>query len=265
MTLAPDPVILDVSPAGVAEILLNRPQAGNAIDVLLIQGLADALETLRGADHVRVVIVRGAGDVFCVGSGPEWLGRQGERDGAQNEADFLAFGRALKALHDLPQMTIAMIKGAAYGGGVGLAAACDVCIAMRSTGFRFAEPRVGLAATMVAPFVVEAIGPRWAKALMVSTETFDGGFAEKIGLVQFAVDTEKDFDAMGEHIAKLAFTTAPGAVAEVKSALREVVHEKLDDHLIKSMAKRLAHLRESDEGREGVAALLEGRKPSWEG
>lgn len=274
MTLAPDSVLLDVTPEGVAELTLNRPEKRNAFDEVMIDELVETFRTLKGADHVRIVFIRGAGEVFCAGADIEWMRRQGQRTREDNEIDALAMAHMFKALHDLPQLTVALVQGAAFGGGAGLVAASDIAVAIKDAQFRFSEVRLGLTPATIAPYVVEAIGPRWAKALFASAEGFDGAFAEKIGLVQYAVEDEAAMDKLAEHLADLAFAAAPGAVDEAKALVRFIVdsatHERvgvgghlIDERLMKETAKRIAARRASEEGREGLAAFLEKRKPGW--
>lgn len=263
MTLAPDPVLLDVSLEGVAVVTLNRPEKRNAFDELMIAGLAEHFETLKGADHVRMVFVRGAGETFCAGADIEWMRRGGERTIEDNEADALALARMLKHLHELPQLTVALVHGAAMGGGAGLVAACDVAVALKTTQFRFSEVRLGLTPATISPYVIEAIGPRWAKALFATAESFDGAYAEKIGLVQYAVEDDAEMTATMENLSKLALAAAPGAVADAKALVRFVAGHKVDDSLAKETARRIAQRRASPEGREGLAAFLEKRQPEW--
>jgi methylglutaconyl-CoA hydratase len=180
MTLAPDPVQLDVSSEGIAVVTLNRPEKRNAFDELIIANLAEHFTTLKGADHVRAVFIRGAGPTFCAGADIDWMRRGGERSQEDNETDALALARMLRHLHDLPQLTVALAHGAAMGGGAGLLAACDVAVAVKGTKIRFSEVRLGLTPATIAPFVVEAIGSRMARALFASAEEFDAEYAEKI-------------------------------------------------------------------------------------
>jgi methylglutaconyl-CoA hydratase len=218
---------------------------------------------LKGADHVRVVFVRGAGESFCAGADVGWMRRAAEFTELGNETDALTLARMLRHLHELPQLTVALVHGAAMGGGAGLVAACDVAVAVADTQFRFSEVRLGLTPATISPYVIEAIGPRWARALFASAEGFDGAFAEKIGLVQYAVDGQDELNAMMEHLTGLALAAAPRAVAESKSLVRYVAGHKIDDSLAKETAKRIAQRRSSAEGREGLAAFLEKRKPEW--
>jgi len=263
MSLAPDPVTLDVSPEGVAIVTLNRPDKRNSFDELVIANLAEHFETLKGADHVRVIFLRGAGKTFSAGADIDWMRRGGERSEAENETDALALARMLKHLHELPQLTVALVHGAAVGGGAGLVAACDIAIAVKSTQFRFSEVRLGITPATISPYVVEAIGPRWTRALFASAESFDAALAERIGLVHRVVETEADLQAMIENYTELALAAAPGAVADAKALVRLVHGHKIDDALARETARRIAQRRASAEGKEGLAAFLEKRKPEW--
>lgn len=277
MSLAPDPVLLDVSPEGIAVVTLNRPDKRNAFDELVIANLTEHFETLKGAEHVRAVFIRGAGESFCAGADIEWMRRQGARTREDNEADALDLARMLKHLNDLPQLTVALVHGAAMGGGAGLVAACDVAVAVKDAKFRFSEVRLGLTPATISPYVIQAIGPRWTKALFATAEGFDGDFAEKIGLVQYTVENVAGLDAMMEHLCELALAAAPGAVADSKELVRFLIDDVtrsrnvvgsghvVDEHLIKETARRIASRRASNEGREGLAAFLEKRKPEWNG
>jgi methylglutaconyl-CoA hydratase len=190
--------------------------------------------------------------------------RQSTRDQEDNEKDALDLARMLKHLHDLPQMTVALVHGAAMGGGAGLVAACDIGVAVKTAKFRFSEVRLGLTPATISPYVIEAVGPRWTKALFASAEGFDATFAEKIGLVQYAVETEADLVTMMEHLSGLALAAAPGAVADAKALVRAVTGHRIDDALARDTARRIALRRASKEGREGLAAFLEKRKPEWD-
>ena len=257
------PVIVDASPGGTVVLTLNRPERHNAINDRIIAALDDALETVRGADHVRVVILRGAGRSFSAGVDVDWLRSSTRFTPDENEQDALGLARLLEKLYDLPQLTIAAIHGAAMGGGAGLAAACDVVIATKAAQFRFPEVRLGLTPAPIAPFVVQAIGPRWARALFATGESFDSAFAEKIGLVHYAVEDDDEIGVILEHVTKLAFHAAPGALEASKRIAHEVYGRPISDGLAHLTARRVAHRRASEEGQEGVAAFLEKRKPSW--
>ncbi|MGE3250985.1 MAG: enoyl-CoA hydratase-related protein [Hyphomonadaceae bacterium] len=279
MTLAPDPAILDVSPAGVAVVTINRPQKRNAFDELTIAALGEAFETLRGADHVRICFIRGAGEHFSAGADLDWMKRQGERTQADNEADALALAKMLKALHDLPMFTVALVDGAAMGGGAGLVAASDYAIATKRASFRFTEVRLGLTPATISPYVVEAVGARNARMLFASAMPFDAEGALRYGLIHEIVENDAELDAAMRRLADLAFENAPGAVADAKALVRHIQDDVtrprhmlapqiaaghlVDSELLHETARRIAQRRASDEGREGLAAFLERRKPKW--
>jgi methylglutaconyl-CoA hydratase len=263
MTLAPDPVVLDVSPSGVAVVLLNRAGKRNAFDALLVAQLAETFETLKGADHVRAVFLKGAGAAFSAGADIEWMRHQGTQSREDNERDALALARMLAALHALPQLTVALVHGAAYGGGAGLIAACDYAVAEAQTQFRFSEVRLGLTPATISPFVIEAIGPRAARGLFASALPFDAATALRIGLVQEVVEGEQGLESAMERIAGMALENAPGAVAAAKRLVQDVAAAPINDHLAHETARHIAARRASDEGREGLAAFLERRPPDW--
>jgi methylglutaconyl-CoA hydratase len=258
-----EPVLLDVTAEGVATVTLNRPDKHNAFDEEMIAKLADAFETLKGADHVRIVFIVGAGPSFCAGADIEWMKRSAALTDIDNETDALALARMLLHLHELPQLTVAVAHGAVMGGGGGLVAACDLAIALGSAKFRFSEVRLGLTPAAISPYVVGAVGARWAKALFASAEGFDAAFAEKIGLVQYAVEDEAAAERIKQHLTDLIKAAAPGAVSDAKALVRFVAGHKIDDGLAKETARRIARRRASQEGREGLAAFLEKRKPEW--
>jgi len=264
--MAEDIVLLDVSREGTAVVTLNRPDKRNAFDEEMIADLSRTFDLLGDNENVRVVLLRGAGETFCAGADIGWMRRQGEMTREANEEDGVTAARMFKKLHELPQLTIALVQGAALGGGAGLVAACDIAVSLKTTKFRFSEVRLGLIPAMISPYVVEAIGPRWARALFATAEGFDGAFAEKIGLVHYAVDDRAAMESLAEHLSGLAYAAAPGAVRDAKALVRMIAEEgrAIDDRLVRETAKRIAARRASDEGREGLAAFLEKRKPKWE-
>jgi len=263
MSLAPDPIVFDVSPEGVAVVLLDRPAKRNAFDEEVISRLADTFETLKGADHVRVVFVRGKGETFCAGADIDWMRRQGERAREDNEADALEMARMFTHLHNLPQLTVALIDGACMGGGIGLVAACDWAVATKAAKFRFSEVRLGLTPATISPFVIEAIGPRRARGLFASGMPFDADAALRYGLIDEVVDNGEGLDSAMARLANFASENAPGAVADAKALVRYVASHAGDDKLAHETAKRIAARRASAEGREGLAAFLERRAPEW--
>jgi methylglutaconyl-CoA hydratase len=262
--MSENPVLLEVSPAGVAVVTINRPDKHNAFNAQVIAALSDTFETLRAnTDEVRMVVLRGAGKSFSAGADLEWMKAAAHYTEADNEEDALALATMLKRLYSLPQLTVALVQGAAMGGGAGLLAACDVGIVMKDAKIRFSEVRLGLTPATISPFVVKAIGPKWARALFATGEGFDGNFAYHIGLAQYVVENDDEMAMMEEHIAKLAFAAAPGAVADAKRLVDDVDGREIDHGLAVHTAKAIARRRASPEGKEGLAAFLERRKPNW--
>lgn len=258
-----NPVLLDVSPDGVAMVTLNRPERKNAFDEAMVEALSDTFETLRAADGVRIVFVKGAGTTFCAGADLAWMERQARHDMSDNQADAMALATMLNRLYDLPQFTVALVQGGAFGGGAGLIAACDYAVAIDGAKFCFSEVRLGLTPATISPYVIEAIGARQARALFATAMPFDARRAYELGLVQeLAVDLN-DLSKREERLADLAFTAAPGAVEAAKQLVRDVAGQPIDAGLMHETAQRIAGRRASEEGREGLAAFLEKRVPSW--
>lgn len=261
--MAYETIALDVSRSGLAVVMLNRPDQRNAINAEMIEELTDCFETLSKNPEARVVLLRGAGPVFCAGADIEWMRAGADFTTHENEEDAYAMAEMLRRLYDLPQLTIAELHGAAMGGACGLAAASDVAVAQRGTNFGFYEVRLGIIPATISPYVLQAIGPRWARALFATAETFDAEFALKIGLVHYVVADENEMETRVEQLTSLAFQASPAAVADSKDLVAMVTGEVIDAGLSRRTAKRLAHRRATEQGREGLAAFLEKRKPSW--
>ncbi len=258
-----DLVRLDASPSGVAVVTINRPHRANAFDGQTVAALREAFETLHGADHVRVVFLRGEGADFCSGLDLDWMQVAADWTESDNRDDALASAAMLKALADIPALTVALVDGAALGGGAGLVAACDVAVATAGARFAFGEVRLGLIPAIIGPYVIAAIGPRHARALFATGLPFDAAHAEKIGLVQEVVADAAGLQSAMDRYAEAAMASAPGAVREAKVMVREVAGRPIDRDLMDDSARRLARRRVSEEGQEGVRAVLGHRPPSW--
>jgi methylglutaconyl-CoA hydratase len=256
-------VKLESTPEGVATVTINRPEKRNAFDALTIEGLTEAFETLHGADHVRIVFLRGEGGHFCAGGDLYWMAQAADLTEDDNRADAMTMANMYRRLAEIPAITVAMVEGAALGGGAGLVAVCDYAVSMQDARFGFPEVKLGLTASVTAPYIVNAIGPRAAQALFLTGRAFDAYEAQRIGLVQ---EVAADAGAMAEIEARLvrdALAGAQGAVADSKRLVWDVWGRHIDHGLLEDMAHRLARRRISDEGREGVKAFLEHRRPAW--
>jgi methylglutaconyl-CoA hydratase len=246
----------------VATVTLNRPEIHNAFDDTLIARLTAAFVSLDDDPDVRVVVLKGAGRSFCAGADLNWMKRMAVFGEEENLSDANALAAMLRSLYALSKPTIARVAGAAYGGGVGLVAACDIAIAVPEATFALSEARLGLIPATIGPYVLEAIGVRQARRYFLTAERFDADEARRIGLVHEVVAA----DAIDARIdALIATLTSAGPVAqlECKALIRGVAHRPIDDDVIAGTAQHIAAVRVSPEGREGIAAFLARRRPAW--
>lgn len=256
-------VHISATRAGAVTVTMNRPAKKNAFDEGLISALAEAFDTLAGAEGVRVVFVRGAGGTFSAGADLDWMRQAADRTESDNRADAMELAKMLKALRDLPALTVALVEGGAFGGGAGLAAACDMAIATADAKFSFSEVKLGLVPATISPYVIEAIGPRAARALFATARIFDAVYAERIGLVSETVADTAALLTTAHHIAAGMVACAPGAVEGSKRLVDDIAGRVIDRDLMELTAHRIAAARVGEEGQEGVRAFLERRKPAW--
>ena len=261
--MAYEHILLDVSPEGTAVLTLNRPAKRNAFNAPTIEELSDAFETLSKNPECRLLLIRGAGPVFSAGADLEWMKAAAHYSERENEEDAYAMAHMLRQLFELPQITIALLHGAAMAGACGIAAASDIANARKGTIFSISEVKLGIIPATISPYVINAIGPRWAKTLFITAERFESDFAAKIGLIHHEVEDEMAMEKLVEHYADLAYAASPEAVADTKELVSRVTGEIIDASLGHLTAKRLAHRRVSTLGKEGLAAFLEKRKPKW--
>jgi len=256
-------VALEATPEGAATVTLNRPAKKNAFDNELIGAMRETFETLRDQETLRVVFVRGAGGTFSAGADLEWMRDAIDHTEEDNRDDAMQMAIMLKHLHDIPALTVALVEGAAYGGGVGLAAACDMAIAVKGVRFSFSEVKLGLIAATISPYVVAAIGPRRARRLFSTGEVFDADQALAFGLVDEVAPDAAALEAAKARISSAMLACAPGAVAESKKLVDEVAFKPIDHGLMTHTARRIAAQRVGDEGQAGVRAFLAGKKAPW--
>ena len=256
-------VRIDSTPDGVVFVTINRPQKKNAFDAPTIAALYEAFETLHGADHVRVVFVRGAGGTFCAGADLAWMRDAADWSESDNRDDAIGLARMLKALHDVPALTVALVEGAAMGGGAGIVAACDMAVAVKGAKFAFSEVRLGLIPATIAPYVIEAVGPRAARALFATAEVFDADRAKDYGLVSQVLASADGIDGFGRTLSDAMKACAPGAVGDAKRLVNDLAGRHIDHGMMEDTARRIARARVSPEGQDGVRAFLDKRKPGW--
>ena len=258
-----DLVRIDSTADGMVFVTINRPDKRNAFDAPTIAALFEAFETLHGADNVRVVFVRGAGGTFSAGADLGWMADAARWSESDNRDDAMGLAKMLKALHDVPALTCAIVEGAAMGGGAGIIAACDMAVAVKGTKFAFSEVKLGLIPATIAPYVVEAVGARTARALFMTAELFDADAAKAFGLIGHVLDSADQIDGFIATFADSMKACAPGAVGDAKRLVHHVAGHRIDHSLMEETAKRIARARVSPEGQEGVGAFLEKHRPRW--
>ena len=256
-------VHLESTPAGAVTVWINRPEKKNAFDAATIAALREAFETLHGAEGVRVVFLRGMGGAFSAGADLAWMADAIEWDEDDNRQDALELAHMLKALHDVPALTVALVEGPAFGGGAGLVAACDHAMATADAQFSFSEVKLGLTPATISPYVIAALGPRTTKLLFATGRVFDADAAWSYGLVDEVFDDVAGLEVTRDALIEEMVACAPGAIGDAKALVNDFTDQKLDKGLIEETAKRIARRRVSVEGQEGVRAFLARRKPSW--
>jgi methylglutaconyl-CoA hydratase len=246
----------------VATVTLNRPELRNAFDDVLISNLTDVFLDLEKDDTVRAMVLTGAGKAFCAGADLNWMKRMAGYGYEQNLADAQALAGMLAALDRMSKPTVARVHGPAYAGGVGLVAACDIAIGTQNAAFCLTEVKLGLSPATISPYVVRAMGERLARRYFLTAEVIDAGEAYRLRLLSEVVAAEALDDTIN---ALLDHLVAGGREAhrKIKDLVRAVGASPADDALIADTARRIAEIRVSPEGREGIASFLEKRKPSW--
>jgi methylglutaconyl-CoA hydratase len=246
----------------VALVTLNRPKVHNAFDETLIADLTAALRVTEADETVRAVVLLGAGSSFCAGADLNWMRKMAGFSQGQNLADAQALAAMLSTLNTLSKPTIARVHGAVVGGGVGLVACCDIAIATQDATFALSEARLGLIPAAISPYVIEAIGARAARRYFLTAERFTAAEAYRLGLLHDLVLPEELDPRINELLGYLV-TAGPRAQGECKTLIRAVAHRPVDARVIGDTARRIARIRASPEGKEGVAAFLAKRKPAW--
>jgi methylglutaconyl-CoA hydratase len=245
---------------GVARVTLNRPEVRNAFDDALIKQLHENFLSLGKDSSVRVVILAGNGPAFCAGADLNWMKRMAGYDYAANLRDAQALADMLAALDRMPKPTIARVHGPAFAGGTGLVAACDIAVGTPEAKFCFSEAKLGLSPATISPHVIRAIGERAARRYFLTAEIFDADEAFRIGMLSILTDKlDETIDGLLQHL----LAGGPEAMKKIKDLVRAVSSRPLDDALVADTAKRIAEIRVSPEGKEGIASFLEKRKPSW--
>lgn len=254
--------LLILRDGAVARLRLNRPDLHNAFDATLIAALTGALGAVGRDVSVRVVVLESEGTSFSAGADLNWMRGMAAASEAENRTDALALARLMRTLDELPKPTIARVHGAAFGGGVGLVACCDIAIGVTEAKFGLTESKLGLLPAVISPYVIEAIGARQARRWFATAELFDAAEAHRIGLLHDVVPAEALDGAVQRQI-DLLLKAGPVAAAAAKTLVRRVARLPTRDQADADNAVLIAQLRVSPEGQEGLAAFLDKRKPQW--
>jgi len=243
---------------------MHRPEVHNAFDADMIAELTAALLAADRNDSVRIVVITGSGSCFSAGADINWMRGLVDASLEDNESDALRLAKLMRSLNYLSKPSVARINGAAFGGGVGLIAACDITISVDDARFGLTEARLGLAPAVISPYVIRCTGEANARRYFLSGERFDARKARDIGLIQQLVPADQLDDAV-EDITRELLKSGPLAVAECKQLAFEIAGhtENSQQRIDEYTARLIARLRVSAEGQEGLAAFLEKRKPNW--
>lgn len=245
-----------------ATVTLNRPDVRNAFDDALIGALTEAFNALGADETVRVIVLAANGKAFCAGADLTWMRRMADYTHAENLADATALATMLRTIHECPKPVIARVQGDVFAGGMGLVAACDIAASVDTARFCLSEVKLGLIPATIAPYVIAAMGARAAQRLFLTAEVFSAQTAAQIGFVH-ELSTADELDARITHFTDALLSASPAALTAAKHLLREVGGRPISDALVADTAERIADIRASAEGREGVQSFLNKQKPSW--
>jgi methylglutaconyl-CoA hydratase len=263
----------------VAHVILNRPDVRNAFNETSIAELTQAFRELGSDESVRVIVLAARGSVFCAGADLQWMKKMAAYSREENRADAALLAEMLCVIYECPKPVIAKVQGDCYAGGMGLVAACDIAIAAEQASFCLSEVKIGLIPATVSPYVIRAMGQNAARRYFLTAEKFSAREALRIGFVHQVVPanvqnitvegmanalTNPDpLSAAVDEVVNALLSASPNAAKEAKRLVRDVAGMPLSDVLIADTVERIAEIRASDEGREGVKAFLEKRKPNW--
>lgn len=248
---------------GVATVTLENPEKHNAFDDAIIGELTEAFTAVDANADVRVMVLASSGRSFSAGADLDWMKRMAGYTREENLQDSRALAEMLRVLNFMSRPTIARVQGAAFGGAVGLVSCCDMAVASERASFSLSEVKIGLAPATISPYVVAAIGSRAARRYFTTAERFSAEQAQALGLVSELVTEESELDAAVEVLVAALLANSPEAVAASKRLVSEVEGRAVEPELIEMTCQRIADIRVSAQGQEGLTAFLEKRKPAW--
>jgi methylglutaconyl-CoA hydratase len=246
----------------VARIWLDQPDTRNAFDDIVIAELTRAFAEAGTAPQVKAIVLGASGPAFCAGANLHWMRRMADYTRDQNLADAGKLAEMLRTIAECPKPTIARVQGDVYAGGMGLVAACDIAVSVDTAWYCLSEVKIGLVPATISPYVLRAMGTRASQRYFLTAERFTAAEAHRTGLVHEVVTTDA-LDAKVDELLKASTGASPAAVRACKQLIADVAGREIDAALIAKTVEGIADIRASDEGREGVQAFLQKRKPSW--
>ncbi len=246
----------------VAVIWLAREAVRNAFNEVSIADLTAAFEQFGRDDEVRAIVLAAQGPAFCAGADLDWMRRMSNYSPAENQADALRLATMLRTIYECPKPVIARVHGDVYAGGVGLVAACDIAVASLNVNFCLSETKLGLIPATIGPYVLRAMSANIARRYFLTAEKFTAAEAYRIGLIHDITPPE-ELDGKVNEILGALMLTSQSAVAEAKRLVRDLAARPIDDALVADTAQRIADVRTTADGREGVRSFLDKRKPQW--
>jgi methylglutaconyl-CoA hydratase len=246
----------------VATVWLNRPEVRNAFNETSIAELTRAFQALDANASVRAVVLAARGPAFCAGADLNWMKKMAAYSREENLADAAGLAAMLRAIHDCGKPVVARVQGDCYAGGMGLATACDIVVAADAAHFCLSEVKLGLIPATISPYVIRAMGAQAARRYFITAERFSAAAAQRMGLVHECVLADALDETVG-MLLKSLLTASPDAVTAAKRLVNDVAGHPLTDALVQDTVERIADIRASEQGREGVRSFLEKRKPSW--
>ena len=254
---------LSITQSGpVARITLTMPEIRNAFSDEVIQAITEAFADVGTRADVRAVVLAAEGPAFCAGANLNWMRRMADYTREENLADASKLAAMLRTIAECPKPTIARVQGDVYAGGMGLVAACDMAVSVDTAWYCLSEVKIGLAPVTISPDVIRAMGARAAQRYFLTAERFTAAEAHRIGFVHEVV-TADALDAKVDELLKALTSASPAAVVACKTLVADVVGRDIDEGLIAYTVEAIADIRASAEGREGVQAFLNKRKPAW--
>lgn len=255
-------LIIDKKDNGIATITLNKESIHNAFDEVLIEDLTKAIKTIEQDDDIRILVLAAKGKSFSAGADLNWMKKMSGYSWEQNYQDSLQLASLMQTLNECSKTTVALVQGAAFGGGVGLVACCDIALASEKAVFCLSEVKLGLIPSVISPYVIAAMGQRNARRYFASAEKFDAVEACQIGLVH-KVYSQEEFSQQTNGYLDSLLANSPEAMLQAKKLINDVHSKPIDEELIRETAQRIADIRASKQGKEGVAAFLEKRSADW--